>query len=141
MQGMSAKFFNVSSSVDGEAKFVDKELNPMKMSDVVQSYESALGRTRYRVVTPAVRAVVRRHFECPSLRGASLEDDLGHGSAGSHWDQRMFQGEMMDPVAGQDTAVGRHVLTNVTLALLEDTGWCACSHRCHLCTAVHRPVT
>lgn len=129
---MSARFFNVSSAVNGEAKFIDKELNPMKISDVVQPYESVLGRTRYRVVTPAVRAVVRRHFACPTLPGALLEDDLGHGSAGSHWDQRLFQGEMMDPVAGEDTVVGRHVLTNVTLALLEDTGWYACMRCWHI---------
>lgn len=100
----------------------------MQLSDVVESYTSAKGRTRHRIVTPAVKAAARRHFNCETLQGAPLEDDLGHGSAGSHWDQRLFQGEIMDPVAGQDTVVGRHVVTNLTLALLEDTGWCACIH-------------
>ena len=34
-------------------------------------------------------------------------------------------GEIMDPVSGTATNAGKHVLTRLTLALLEDTGWCA----------------
>ena len=34
-------------------------------------------------------------------------------------------GEMMDAVSGSNTNAGKHVLTSLTLALLQDTGWYA----------------
>jgi hypothetical protein len=39
-----------------------------------------------------------------------------------------LQGDIMVPVVGENTVVGRHVITNVTLAMLEDTGWYVCFH-------------
>jgi Leishmanolysin len=126
---MSDTFFNITGNLNGESKFVAKDLKPIKIKDVVESYTSAAGRTKFRVITPAVQAVVRRHFDCPTLQGAPLADDSEHRSAGSHWDQRLFQGEIMVPVVGEDTVVGRHVITNVTVAMLEDTGWYECIHR------------
>lgn len=33
---------------------------------------------------------------------------------------------MMDAVSGTNTNSGKHVLTALTLSLLEDTGWCVC---------------
>jgi hypothetical protein len=105
-------------------KFVDDSLHPIPADRVIESYQSALNRTRYRIITPTVVEAVRDHFGCPTLRGAPLEDDFGRGSAGSHWDQRRLEGEIMDPVAGQNTFDGRHVITNLTLGLLKDTGWC-----------------
>lgn len=35
---------------------------------------------------------MREHFQCNSLAGAELEDDGGDGTAGSHWEQRLFEG-------------------------------------------------
>ena len=43
------------------------------------------GKTVNQIVTPSVVAVVRAHFNCPSLTGAELEDQGGSGTAGSHW--------------------------------------------------------
>lgn len=43
------------------------------------------------IQSPQVRAAARRHFDCPTLRGAALEDDLGRSSAGSHWESRLFR--------------------------------------------------
>lgn len=43
------------------------------------------------IQSPQVRAAVRRHFDCPALLGAALEDDLGRGSSGSHWEMRLFR--------------------------------------------------
>lgn len=123
VQGMSSRFFNVTGSPDVDTRFINSDLSPKKLGQVVETYTSAVGRQRFRVITPSVKAAAARHFRCPSLRGGTLEDDLGEGSVTSHWDRRLFQGEIMDPVAGENTAVGRHVITNVTLALLQDTGW------------------
>ena len=37
-----------------------------------------------------------------------------------------MQGEMMDPMGGsRQSHHDRHVLTDLTIALLQDTGWCA----------------
>eukprot|EP00892_Ulva_mutabilis_P007886 jgi/Ulvmu1/546/UM001_0554.1 len=81
------------------------------------------GRNVTTVITPKVAAAVQGHFGCSSVQGAELEDDGGAGTAGSHWEQRLFQGEMMDAVGGSNTFSGQHALTDLTLALLEDSGW------------------
>jgi hypothetical protein len=49
-------------------------------------------RTITSIITPRVQEVVKRHFECEAVSGADLEDDGGPGSAGSHWEQRLFEG-------------------------------------------------
>ena len=47
--------------------------------------------------TPTVAAVVRSHFNCPSLPGAELENQSGGGSCfGSHWERRLFPTEYMN---------------------------------------------
>jgi hypothetical protein len=48
-----------------------------------------------KVVSPTVLARVRDHFGCPTLNGAELENDGGNGTALSHWEARIFQGEAM----------------------------------------------
>lgn len=121
---MSSAYWNTTADAGKpqDSKFVGVALNPIPASDVVATFLSAKNRTRHRIVTPAVRQAAQRHFACPTLSGVPLEDDFG-GS--SHWDQRLLEGEIMDPVAGTDTFVGRHIVSNITLALLQDTGWCA----------------
>lgn len=125
LQGMSSKFLNVTLPASEDSDYIDGDMKPIAMGSVVQSFVSARGRTRYRVVTPSVKAAVQEHFGCASLQGALLEDDFSDGSVSSHWDQRLFEGEIMDPVAGQNSLSGRHVISNATLSLLRDTGWCA----------------
>ena len=43
------------------------------------------------IVTPRVREEVRRHFNCPTLEGAELEDQGGDGTELTHWEKRIFQ--------------------------------------------------
>ncbi|KAK3236178.1 hypothetical protein CYMTET_53663, partial [Cymbomonas tetramitiformis] len=43
----------------------------------------------------------------------------GSGTAGSHWEKRLFYTEVMVGSGG----TGRRYLSNMTLAVLEDTGW------------------
>jgi len=47
----------------------------------------------------------------------------GPGIAGSHWESRIFQYEIMDGQAGNNMDFERHVVSRLTLALLEDSGW------------------
>ena len=50
---------------------------------------------------PTVLQEVRDFFDCPSLEGAELENQEGNGCSivGSHWEQRVFAGELMSPVS------------------------------------------
>lgn len=48
-------------------------------------------RTMQMVVTPRVKAVVRRHFNCNELEGAELEDQGDDGTILTHWEKRVFE--------------------------------------------------
>jgi len=74
-----------------------------------------------RVATPTVLREVRRHFACDSLGGAELENQDTDECAivGSHWEQRIFNGEVMAAVGGGMAPY----LSRVTLALFQDSGW------------------
>ena len=43
------------------------------------------------VVTPKVRAEVRKHYGCDILSGAELEDQGEEGTALTHWEKRLFE--------------------------------------------------
>eukprot|EP00897_Mesotaenium_endlicherianum_P010602 jgi/Mesen1/9570/ME000065S08996 len=70
------------------------------------------------VVTPTVTAMARRQTSCPTLIGGELQVAAADGSNSSHWSARVFEGEVMTSEAG-----GPQVVSNLTLALLQDTGW------------------
>lgn len=70
------------------------------------------------LVTPKVREEVRRHFNCPTLEGAELEDQGIDGTAITHWEKRIFENEAMTGTYTQNSVISR-----ITLALMEDTGW------------------
>lgn len=72
------------------------------------------------VATPAVKRELQRLLDCDDIEGARLENEGGSGTAGNHWERRMFVGEMM---VGNSIASIRDALTPLTLALAEDSGW------------------
>lgn len=77
------------------------------------------GTRHYEVATPTVRSVVRNQFNCPTLKGARLENQpTGSNCFGSHWDERLFYTETMSAIFHRDS-----FLSPLTLALLEDSGW------------------
>lgn len=74
-----------------------------------------------RMVTPTVQEAAQNFFGCPTLAGAELENSVtfsGCEIQGSHWEQRIFNNELMAPVQ-------RHVMpiSAVTLAAFQDSGW------------------
>ncbi|OQV25784.1 Leishmanolysin-like peptidase [Hypsibius exemplaris] len=69
-------------------------------------------------VTPRVVEETRRHFACNDLEGAELENQGGEGTATTHWEKRVFANEAMTGVHTQNP-----VYSNMTLALMEDSGW------------------
>ncbi|KAK7092948.1 leishmanolysin-like peptidase [Littorina saxatilis] len=70
------------------------------------------------IVTPKVKEEVRRHFNCPTLEGAELEDQGIDGTAITHWEKRVFENEAMTGTYTQNSVISR-----ITLAMMEDTGW------------------
>ncbi|XRB14005.1 leishmanolysin-like peptidase [Pseudoscourfieldia marina] len=72
------------------------------------------------IKTPAVRDAVRAHFACPTLPGVLLEDQGGEGTAGAHWEMTWVHDEIM---AGTTSKLERAAFSNITLALLHDSGW------------------
>ncbi|CAG5126698.1 unnamed protein product, partial [Candidula unifasciata] len=75
-------------------------------------------KTLFMMVTPRVKAEVQRHFNCSSLEGAELEDQGIDGTVLTHWEKRVFENEAMTGTYTQNSVISR-----ITLAMLEDTGW------------------
>ena len=50
-----------------------------------------MNRVMNMMVTPKVVEEVRRHFNCPDLEGAELEDQGEEGTALTHWEKRIFE--------------------------------------------------
>ncbi|KAF8377459.1 hypothetical protein HHK36_030837 [Tetracentron sinense] len=86
----------------------------------VQAIDEKLGRMVTRVVLPRVVMHSRYHYGAFSenFTGLELEDGGGRGTSGSHWEKRLLMNEIM--TGSVDT---RSVVSKMTLALLEDSGW------------------
>jgi len=61
---------------------------------------------------------IRNHFGCSTIEGAYLENEGGSGSAGSHFERRIFYNDYMTASMIRDMR-----FSQFTLALLEGTGW------------------
>ncbi|XP_030950409.1 uncharacterized protein LOC126712181 [Quercus robur] len=85
-----------------------------------QIMDEKLGRIATRVVLPRVVMHSRYHYGAFSenFTGLELEDGGGRGTSGSHWEKRLLMNEIM--TGSVDT---RSVVSKMTLALLEDSGW------------------
>ncbi|KAL1500700.1 hypothetical protein AB1Y20_013347 [Prymnesium parvum] len=81
-----------------------------------------------RVVTPRVVQAARAHWDCvcaageACVDGVALEGHGGEGTAASHWEARLMHGEVM---VGAVRAAEVTPVSQITLALFEDSGWYA----------------
>ena len=75
--------------------------------------------SRTLIKTPKVLEIAKKYFNCSSIIGIELEDQGGTGSASSHWEQRLLLGDYMGAIISQEEMV----ISEITLALLEDSGW------------------
>ncbi|CAB9497966.1 Leishmanolysin-like peptidase [Seminavis robusta] len=95
-----------------------EDIHGLPSSQVLQMGHSDSGDSYFFVVTPHVAQVVKNHFNCNSTIGARLEN-YEASCVGSHWDERLFLTDVMSPaLTWRNTMV-----TPLTLALMEDTGW------------------
>ena len=68
--------------------------------------------------TPTVVASGRAHFGCDSLMEVPLEAAGGLGSAGSHWEARILERDVMTPVI-----VDEMIFSELDGAVANDSGW------------------
>lgn len=101
-------------------QYIDSSGNPLGRDNVVGSVLNN-GKSQSAIITPTVVKVARQYYGCSSLGGVPLEDEGGDGTAGSHWEWRVLQGDVMASVLPQDGSSPQ--MTDFTLALLNDTGW------------------
>ena len=71
-----------------------------------------------QIISSKALLKARQHFNCDSLSGIPLENQGGEGSVGSHWEARYMLGDYMISTDYIDYA-----LSDITLALFEDTGY------------------
>eukprot|EP00892_Ulva_mutabilis_P008327 jgi/Ulvmu1/5867/UM025_0129.1 len=90
----------------------------------LEDFTAPSGDGGMTITSPNVRHVVREHFQCMDMAGAEMEDDGVAGTVNSHWEERIFQGELLDAGdSGNMKHHNRHTITDLTLALLQDTNW------------------
>jgi len=78
------------------------------------------GNRYFEIVTPTVQRVVQNHFNCQKMKGARLENQpTSTDCFGSHFDEMLYYTEIMGAVFSQSV----NILSPLTLALLEDSGW------------------
>ncbi|KAL1492801.1 hypothetical protein ABEB36_010985 [Hypothenemus hampei] len=94
----------------------EKVIKPFYRHWVVR--DGSINREVQMLVTPTVAEEVREYFNCSELEGAELEDQGEEGTALTHWEKRVFENEAMTGTHTQNPIISR-----ITLALMEDTGW------------------
>ena len=72
----------------------------------------------YYVNSANVLLRAKQHYNCASITGVPLEDQGSRGSAGTHWEARYMLGDYMISTNYYDS-----VISNITLALFEDSGF------------------
>ncbi|RQM29735.1 hypothetical protein B5M09_001086 [Aphanomyces astaci] len=86
-------------------------------SDATVQFFTERGHSVAKLVTPNVLSFVRNYFNCATLNGAEIEDSDG-GCLGSHWEERIFEPELMSPLQSY-----RNPVSGLTLSYFQDTGW------------------
>ncbi len=72
----------------------------------------------FAIASTKVIEMARKHFGCSTLEHLYLENEGGSGTASSHWEKQFLGNELITGFIS-----GNPVLSNISLALLEDSGW------------------
>ena len=95
--------------------FVDEKGNPR--TDHFRTFHINGEKRKILDLEPLTQRL-RKHFGCPSIPGALLENDGGPGTRNVHFERRIFLYEIMT----SGVLYGQRI-SEFTLALLEGTGW------------------
>ena len=77
------------------------------------------GIKRAYINSKKVVEVAKKYFNCSTIEGVELEEFGGSGTVSSHWESRILLGDYMNGVTYNE----EEVISEFTLALLEDTGY------------------
>jgi len=94
--------------------FVDKNFKRIPIHKTLK--KDITGRTK--IISPLVVKAMQNHFGCNTADGLELEDDGKQGTAASHWEERIMYGDYMIGMDSKENGI-----SEITLALLEDSGW------------------
>jgi len=89
----------------------------------VDSQGQTQTKTINYLITPGVVSQAQKHFDCSSMDAVPLEEFGGSGTAGSHFERRLFLNELMVGSVGWENPSETFAVSQFTLALLEDSGW------------------
>ena len=93
--------------------------HPIYFEPLQLIYSETIGNVQnFYIKSPKVLEKAAIHFGCDSIKGIPLENQGGNGSFGSHWEARYMLGDYM--ISTDYTEV---VMSDITLAFLEDTGF------------------
>jgi leishmanolysin len=109
--GFASPFF-------GSRGYVDTSGNRVATGGTTSIVSSALGKTVKYITSPRVVRESQAYFGCTTLVGAEIEDQGGAGTAGSHFEKRIF---MEDSMSGISTSIESYH-SKMLLAFFEDTG-------------------
>lgn len=109
--GFSSPFFSSYGYVN--------ESGYRKTGGTTSDYDSTLGKTTTKMISPRVVAAAKAYFNCSTITGVEIEDQGGAGTQGVHWEKRILNQEF---IAGVLSTSATYVST-FTLAYFEDTGF------------------
>lgn len=90
-------------------------INLNTLSKVIENFSES---SKFFIISDTVKQRTRDHFDCDSLEGMELEKYGGAGTAFSHWSKRNLNTDYMI-----GDSYGEYVVSDITLALLKDSGW------------------
>ena len=100
------------------SSFIDSEtLQTIPISQTV-ALTNLHGEDVFLIKSPNVLEKARKHFNCNRIQGVPAEYNGGQGTAGAHWSKHYLNTEYMI-----GDSYGENIISEITLALLEDSGW------------------
>lgn len=99
-------------------RFINKDPQTGKSTTKIFEKKDNDGVKRFFLYSPKVIEKAKKHFKCNNIDGIQLEELGGEGSAGNHWEARHMLGDYMI-----STDYPEVVVSDITLALFEDSGW------------------
>ena len=99
-----------------------KYFNNSNIDEVYKtSYEQRMNLNTNYIKTPKVLEIARKYFDCSNITGIPLENQNENKTA--LWDARYLLGDLMSSYSINQNYFVDLVISEFTLALLEDSGW------------------
>jgi hypothetical protein len=98
--------------------YIDSEMNPIDLDKVIGKKILPSGKKMSYIKTKNIIEKGKEHFGCKHFEGVPLEYNGGPGTVGAHWAKKYMNTDYMI-----GDSYGENLITDLTLALFEDSGW------------------